>query len=55
MGDDSLVPPVIEEVRHHGEDSLAQGEGKVDKVSYEVFVGDPGQEWNLLSRPHDLY
>ena len=51
----AFLPPVIEEVRHHGEHSLAQGEGKVDKVGYEVFIGDPGQEWNLFSRAYDLY
>ena len=51
----AFLPPVIEEVSHHGEDRLAEGEWKVDEVSYEVFVGDPGKEWNLLSRPHDLY
>ena len=51
----ALLPPVIQEVSHHGEYSLTQGEGKVDKVSYEVFIGDPGQQGNLLSRPYDLY
>ena len=55
MTGQAWVPPVIEEVSHHGENSLAQGEGEVDKVSNEVFIGDPRQEWNLLSRTNDLY
>ena len=55
MTGQAWVPPVIEEVSHHGEDSLAEGEGNVDEVSYEVFIGDPGQQGNLLSRPYDLY
>ena len=51
----AFLPPVIEEICHHCEDSLTQCEGKVNKVSYEVFIRDPGQEWKLLSRSHDLY
>ena len=51
----AFLPPVIEEVSHHGEASLAQGEWEVDEVSYEVLIGDPGQAGKLLSRSYDLY